>query len=69
MGNAMKRKPPERGPIADRRKNSRGGRRATDDNNEERELRVKQIVEYLRKQNPESAFEVLRVQGDKGRKA
>jgi hypothetical protein len=65
----MRRKLPERGPVADRRKNPRGGRRATDDNNEERELRVQQIVEYLRRQNAESAFEVPRIQRDKGRKA
>jgi hypothetical protein len=64
-----RRKPPERGLLADRRKNPRGGRRATDDNNEERELRVQQIVEYLRQQNPESAFEVLDIQRDKDRKA
>jgi hypothetical protein len=63
----MRRKPPERGPIIDRRKNPRGGRRA-DDNNEERELRIQQIVEYLRRQNSQSAFEVSRIQEDKGRK-
>jgi hypothetical protein len=64
----MRRKPPKRATIVDRRRNPRGGRRA-DDNREERELRIQQMVEYLRRQNPQSAFEVPSIQGDKSRKA
>ena len=59
---------PTRRVIADRRKNprsGRSGRRATD-NQEEREFRVAQLVEYLRRQNEQISVDLRKSKSPKG---